>query len=52
LTVAIDGPQKHVWPSRIVLLTTDRLGTAEIMRQAQVAKTAVWRWRERLMQEG
>ena len=36
-----NSPQKHVWP-RIVLLTVEGRGTAEIVRQAQVAKTAVW----------
>jgi len=44
--------QKHVWRARIVLLTGEGLGTAEIMRQAHVAKTAVWRWQERFMREG
>ena len=54
VAVAADrnSPQKHVWRARIVLLTAEGLGTAEIMRQAQVAKTAVWRWQERFMQEG
>ena len=47
-----NSPQKHVWRARIVLLTVAGLGTAEIMRQAQVAKTAVWRWQERFMREG
>jgi len=47
-----DSPQKHFWRARIVLLTADGLGTAEIMRQARVAKTAVWRWQERFMKEG
>ena len=44
--------QKHVWRARIVLLTADGCGTTEIMRQAGVAKTAVWRWQERFMQAG
>ena len=45
--------QKHVWRARIVLLTADGHGTTEIMRQAGVAKTAVWRWAgERFMQAG
>ena len=35
-----------------MLLTGEGYGTAEIMRQAVVAKTAVWRWQERFMQEG
>ena len=47
-----NSPQKHVWRARIVLLTAEGNGTAEIMRQAGVAKTAVWRWQERFMQEG
>lgn len=45
-------PQKHVWRCRIVLLTADGHGTAAIMCQADVAKTAVWRWQERVMQPG
>ena len=45
-------PQKHVWRAKIVLLTAAGFGTATIMRQAGVAKTAVWRWQERFMVEG
>jgi transposase len=47
-----NSPQKHVWRARIVLLTAEGCGTTEIMRQAGVAKTAVWRWQERFMQQG
>ena len=47
-----NSPQKHVWRAKIVLLTADGVGTAQIMRQAGVAKTAVWRWQERFMHEG
>lgn len=47
-----NSPQKHVWRARIVLLTAAGHGTVEIMRQAGVAKTAVWRWQERFMAEG
>ena len=47
-----NSPQKHAWRARIVLLTGEGFGTAEIMREAGVAKTAVWRWQERFMQEG
>ena len=52
--IAVDrnSPQKHAWRARIVLLTGEGCGTAEIMREAGVAKTAVWRWQERFMQEG
>ena len=35
-----NSPQKHVWRARIVLLTADGAGTAEIMREAGVSKTA------------
>lgn len=47
-----NSPQNHVWRARIVLLSAAGLGTTEIMRQAGVAKTAVWRWQERFMQAG
>ena len=47
-----NSPQKHVWRTRIVLLTADGCGTAEIMRRTGRAKTAVWRWQERFMQTG
>ena len=47
-----NSPQKHVWRAQIVLMTGDGHGTAEIMRPAGVAKTAVWRWQERFMQCG
>jgi transposase len=47
-----NSPQKHVWRSRIVLLTADGLGTVEIMRQTGKSKTAVWRWQERFMADG
>ncbi len=47
-----NGSQKHAWRARIVRLTGEGRGTAEIMREAGVSKTAVWRWQERFMQEG
>jgi transposase len=47
-----NSPQKHVWRCRIVLLTAAGLGTNSIMREAGVAKTAVWRWQERFAEEG
>ena len=52
--IAVDrnSPQKHAWRARIVLLTGEGCGTAKIMREAGVAKTAVWRWQERFVQEG
>jgi len=53
LAIAADrnSPQKHIWRARILLLTAAGHGTAKIMRQAGVAKTAVWRWQERFMTE-
>src|SRR5438477_5568271 len=47
-----NSPQKHVWRARIVVSTADGHGTAAIMRQTGVGKTAVWRWQERFMQAG
>jgi transposase len=47
-----NSPQKHVWRCRIVLLTAAGLGTNAIMREAGVAKTAVWRWQERFAEQG
>jgi len=47
-----NAPQKHVWRAEIVLLSADGVGTNEIMRQTGKAKTCVWRWQERFMQEG
>jgi hypothetical protein len=44
--------QKHVWRARIVLLTADGCGTAEIMRRSSTSKTADWRWQERFMTAG
>src|ERR1700680_2650223 len=47
-----NSPQKHVWRARIVLLTVAGFGTVEIMRRTRKSKTCVWRWQERVMQEG
>jgi transposase len=47
-----NSPQKHVWRARIVMLTADGLGTAEIMRRTGKSKSVVWRWQERFMQAG
>ena len=44
--------QKHVWRARIVLLTADGRGTAEIMRRSGTSKPTVWHWQERFMAEG
>jgi transposase len=47
-----NSPQKRVWRARIVLLTADGHGTAEIMRTTGKAKTVIWRWQERFRDEG
>jgi transposase len=47
-----NSPQKHVWRARIILLTAEGCGTAEIERRAGVDKNSVWRWQERFMDEG
>jgi transposase len=47
-----NSPQKHVWRAKIVLLTADGHGTAEIMRATGKAKTVIWRWQQRLGEEG
>jgi transposase len=47
-----NSAQKHVWRARIVLATTDGLGTSEIMRRTGKSKPCVWRWQERFMREG
>lgn len=44
--------QKRVWRAQIVLLTADDCGTAEIMRDAGVSKTAVWCRQKRFMTDG
>ena len=45
-------PRKHVWRAEIVLLTADGVGTNEIMRRTAKSKTCIWRWQERLIEEG
>ncbi len=44
--------QKHVWRARIILLTSDGMGTSSIMATTGKSKTTVWRWQERFMDEG
>jgi transposase len=46
------SPQKHVWRARVVLLSADRVGTAEIMRRTGLSKPSVWRWQERYIEAG
>jgi transposase len=44
--------QKHARRAHVVLLTAERLGTAEIMRRTGLGKVSVWRWQERYIDEG
>ena len=44
--------QKHAQRAHVVLLTGDRLGTAEIMRRTGLSKPSVWRWQERYIEAG
>src|SRR5213595_3110080 len=47
-----NSPQKHAWRAKIVLLTADGRGTAEITQATGKAKTVIWRWQERFRDEG
>jgi transposase len=42
--------QKHARRAHVVLLTGDRLGTAEMMRRTGLSKPSVWRWQERYIE--
>ena len=48
----LSSPQKHVWRCRIVLLSSEGLGTTAIMALTGKSKTCVWRWQERFMRAG
>ncbi len=47
-----NASQKHVWRSRIILLTAQGIGTNGIMTATGTSKTTVWRWQERFMHSG
>jgi transposase len=47
-----NSPQKRVWRAKIVLMTADGHGTAEIMQATGKAKTVIWRWQQRFGEEG
>jgi transposase len=44
--------RKHAWRARIILLTSDGIGTTGVMTSAGKSKTTVWRWQARLAQAG
>ena len=46
------SPQKHVWRAKIVFLTADSHGTAEIIQATSKAKTVICRWQERFREQG
>lgn len=52
VVAAPGSAQRHVWRSRIILLSADGLGTVAIMAATGKSKTCVWRWQERFMKEG
>jgi Homeodomain-like domain len=37
---------RHVRRGRVVLLSADRFGTAEVTRRTGLSKPSVWRWQE------
>jgi transposase len=47
-----NSAQKYSWRAEIVVLTSEGVGTNEIMRGTETSKTCVWRWQERFMKEG
>jgi transposase len=47
-----NSPQKHVWRTRIVLLSANGVGTMAIRRQTGKGKPTIWRWQARFMAEG
>ena len=48
-----NSPQKHVWRAQVVLLTAAGSARNEIMRATgKSARSAVWRWQERYIDEG
>ena len=47
-----NSQQKHVWQAKIILLTADGCGTAEIIQATGKAKTVIWRWQERFREQG
>lgn len=49
IVAARSSLQKHVWRARIILLTSQGLGTQAIMAATGKSKTCVWRWQERFM---
>jgi len=45
-------PAKVVWRAKIILATSDGLGTMAIMRATGKSKPCVWRWQERFAADG
>ena len=51
LSAADRAELKTIVANRLVLLTADGHGTAEIMRRTGKAKTVIWRWQKRFSAE-
>ena len=43
---------RHGVRARIILMTSDGIGTTEIMKRLSISKSTVWRWQERFIEEG
>src|SRR5918996_1325079 len=52
IVAARNRAQEAVWRAGVVLLSGDRVGTAEIMRRTGLSKPSVWRWQERYLEAG
>ena len=52
--IVADGntPQKHMWRARIILLTSDGFGPAEIMRRTGKSASVITRWQTRFAEAG
>src|SRR5215510_14901918 len=50
--IQLSATDRNDWRAKIVLLTADGHGTAEIIRATGKAKTVIWRWQERFGEEG
>jgi transposase len=47
-----NAPQKHIQRATIILLSAERLPVLEVARRAGISRPAVWRWQQRLAEEG
>jgi len=50
--IQLSATDRNDWRAKIVVLTADGHGTAEIIWATGKAKTVIWRWQERFGEEG